>query len=710
MKSKFSLPKENTKSLLEKNYEEEEFKKYDAIITKFSQVVTNKNKSLSQAESEYSNKRSPSLGKNKSLIKMTVSRTKDDRNDKDFLSTFMNNDALPILPKNLHLLSDNDTNLSISNTEKFKNLSNLMIDDKETYSENCFIRNAEDRLILQLYTTLGREAKEIFLEEENSEKLAKKRLLFHKLNDIKIPKFEFNKPIDNISNTNIQNNEIEFDSENNQIKEEEKNEDEKENENECYFKQKEKGYFHIPELINIKQYKKNEKKNEDTDFFWDPEMDADTLSYINHNIIRIEDIYNPTEKNKNKKNIDQNTDLNNEDIDEDKIIAVNAKEIISSESENEEEEEKNYIKEQLKQNKKNQGVNEEEEEIPKKSKIKFSEFCGISPYQIEVSCQVDQNKVNENKIMSDLRDKYTVELNRVSSYDEKHFPINGIFLSNDLIYRIAEKNKTNEICHNESLTILPTLSKYLTDNSGFVRKDFKKKTVSVIGKTVLSSINLSDSQFTLKNNKLKQKENNQNINNNNNQNSNNESKMKEESKKDININSINNTINNSINNTINKSINCSINNDINNINNELEKISKIEEYKEEDNKLIDEKDIISNNNINNNINNIEDIRKVYTLKDIINNDNNTIISNKDIKKINDSKFLSENEYESFSVMKDKDKNKIGSNLEEINIKENDEFKNNTNFNFSHIYSNNDSGSQNINNDLKRNLTFSSRQS
>ena len=51
----------------------------------------------------------------------------------------MNNESLPILPKNLHLLSDNDSNQSISNTEKFKNLANLMIDDKESYTEKYFI-------------------------------------------------------------------------------------------------------------------------------------------------------------------------------------------------------------------------------------------------------------------------------------------------------------------------------------------------------------------------------------------------------------------------------------------------------------------------------------------------------------------------------------------------------------------------------------------
>ena len=38
---------------------------------------------------------------------------------------------MPLLPKNMHLLSDNDRNQSISDETKFKNLADLMIDDKE---------------------------------------------------------------------------------------------------------------------------------------------------------------------------------------------------------------------------------------------------------------------------------------------------------------------------------------------------------------------------------------------------------------------------------------------------------------------------------------------------------------------------------------------------------------------------------------------------
>ena len=671
-KSNFLPPKEFTKSYGEKNLEEEEFKKYDGFVNKLYQVVINKDKALSQSESEYSNKRLPSAGKNKSnLIRMTVSRTKDDRNDKDFLSTFMNNDSLPILPKNLHLLSDNDTNQSISNTEKFKNLSNLMIDDRESYAESCFIKNAEDRLILKIYSTLGREAKEVFLEEESEEKLNKKRILFHILNNIKIPKFDFNKPIINKRNkTNKKIHKKEKKEENKNIKnEEEKNDKEEdeieENEDACYFKQEEKGYFHLPELINEKELKKREKRREyhgveNNENFWDPEIDAETLSYINHNIIRIEDIYNSKEKEKVKKEEDI------EALDEDKITAVNAQEIISSDSENDDYNQ-NYINSQLRMNK-NSNINEEDEDIPKKSKIKFSEFCGISPYQIEVSCQVDSEKVKEDKKSAELKDKFTFKLNQISSYEEKNFPKGGINLSNELIFRIAQRNEKNEIVDFDKFTIEPTNKRFFTETSfNFgknLREDNKKKTVQIKGNNILSSVNLSESQFTLKNSVGKTNRYitnlNDNISINNNENKQERKKNLNDENREVNKNGLN-----------------------------------------EENKNVD---IINNEN---------NIRNIYTLKDLLNNEN--ILSIKDNKKNSNSTILSGND--SFSITNDKQKYKL--NMEENNIKvklenimkedEKHQINEYNNINdLSHIYSDNQSGSQKVNNDLK--LTFSSRQS
>ena len=674
-KSNFSRPKENTKSLIEKNLEDEEFKKYDAMISKLFQVVTNKDKSVPQSDSDYSTKRTPSLGKNKSnLIRLTVSRTKDDRNDKDFLSTFMNNDSLPILPKNLHLLSDNDTNQSISNTEKFKNLSNLMIDDKESYVENCFIRNSEDRLILQLYTTLGRDAKEVFLEEESKEKILKKRLLFHKLNDIKMPKFGFNEEVIN-------------------KKEEKKTYNEekeviKKVENECYFKREEKGYFHIPSLIDNKDYQRKEKRKEysdnnfNNDIFWDPEIDADILSYINHNIIRIEDIYNMQTKTKNKNDAQKN-DIEN--LDED-IVSVDAQEIISSSESENEEEDRNFPKERLMH--KSSGINDEEEELPKKSKVKFSEFCGISPYQVEVACQVDPAKVKENRYNEELKDKYNLKLNKISSYDVNYFPTYGIFLSNDLIFRIATKNEYNEIEKNERFTIDPTKNTYLNEISTKrlqnLRNDLKKKT-NIIKSKNSSENSLRGSQFILKKSLIKpQNNNNQNIND---KNSNNNKASKEEENKILNEDDFINERNENISNI------------------KINENSFIEENKE--NQKIDD------NNIKSNKNKLQTLNKIFTLKDLLNNDssisNNDINNNNNNKKIDTSNMLSEND--SFSIMNDKNKNNL------INDNSNNEQEKNENINegaksnyFSRLYSDKQSESQILNNDNKINLSFSSKQS
>ena len=464
MHGKSNLTKQkNTKSMLEKNAEDEEIKKYEAIINKLSLVVTNKDRVLSQTDNEYSTKRTPSIGKNKStLLRLTMSRTRDDRNDKDFLNGLMNNDIQPILPKNLHLLSDNDTNQSISNTEKFKNLSNLMISDKESFVEKYFIRNTEDRLILELYSTLSREAKEIFLEEENKEKLAKKRLLFHKINDIKIPKIDFNK----------NENESEIKKDNNNIIEEETEEKDEKNENECYFKQKEKGYFHIPKLIKFKEYQKKEKKQEKEQFnnetFWDPEIDADSLAYINHNIIRIEDIYNSEENN--------NEILDNND--EENIVPIELQEIKSSSSSDNEEEERNLFKQRFMR--KSSNVIEEEEVIPKKNVVKFSDFCDIASNQIVVTYPVDPNKEKEYQLNAEIKDKYDHKLEKIYSYKINYFPKNSSSFSNDLIFRIATRNEKNKFEQNSRFIIRPTKKQFSDNNLRYIqklRRDLKKKTV-----------------------------------------------------------------------------------------------------------------------------------------------------------------------------------------------------------------------------------------
>ena len=48
----------------------------------------------------------------------------------------------------MNLLTDDDTNQFISSKQKLKNLSDLMMDDKESIVEKSFDHNDEERIIL----------------------------------------------------------------------------------------------------------------------------------------------------------------------------------------------------------------------------------------------------------------------------------------------------------------------------------------------------------------------------------------------------------------------------------------------------------------------------------------------------------------------------------------------------------------------------------
>ena len=138
-----------------------------------------------------------------SNVRRTTSRTKEILNDRDFLINFMNDDTMPILPKNMHLLTDDDTNLNIEDKTKFLKLADLLLDDKETVKESFFINTVEEKMILKLYTALSRKSKDIFMEENKDNKdINKKRILLHKLNNIEIPRF-YIEDKDNINNINI---------------------------------------------------------------------------------------------------------------------------------------------------------------------------------------------------------------------------------------------------------------------------------------------------------------------------------------------------------------------------------------------------------------------------------------------------------------------------------------------------------------------------
>ena len=459
MKS-YARLKDLTKSTMERrNGEEDEVRKYEAIVTKLNQAVAPRDRPTYQVDGDYSTSKRTTTRSN---LKFTVSRTRDERNDKDFLINFMNKDSTFSLvsPNNLHLLSDDDRNKSITPTEKFKNLSDLMIDDRNSYSECYFIQNTEDRMILNLYSILGRKSKELFLEEGKKEKIEKTRMLLNQINNIKIPKFDFKQNDKSIKGFNINDlgQSMKWqEEESNSNKSEEKKEFSNKEEDECYFKQKEKASFLIPNLINIENYEKKktflrQNNKENYENYWDPEIDADTLSNINHNMIRIEDIYNKDEENKKEE----------EDENDEKKLEISAEEILTSESESEEQ---------------NIREGKDGDEIPKKGKIRFIEFYDVSPVQMGLSYIVDNKKVKEKNYNAELKVKNDLLLDKISEFEEKFFPKGGVDLSSDLIYKIAIRNDNNEIEQNVRISIKDREFELDSLNEKKLDKDIKKKII-----------------------------------------------------------------------------------------------------------------------------------------------------------------------------------------------------------------------------------------
>ena len=492
MKS-YARIKDITKSTIERrNGEEEEVKKYESIINKLNQAMTPRERPTYQIDGDYStSKRSPST--TKSNLKFNISRTRDERNDKDFLINFMNKDNTFSLvsPNNLHLLSDDDRNKSITNTEKFKNLSDLMLDDRNSYSECYFIHNTEDRMILNLFSILGRKSKDLFLEEGKKEKIEKTRILLNRINNVKIPKFEFKQTDKNINFFNHEmgqsmkwqnedsNSEMRYSNKSEEKKEMSYNDEKDNKKEECYFKQKEKSSFILPTLINEEDFKKKKrllrKKNyENYEYFWDPEIDADTLSNINHNMICIEDIYNKEQKNNNEE----------EDENNDKNLEINAEEVITSESESEEQ---------------NIGEIKDDDDKPKKGKIRFVEFYDVSPVQMGLSYIVDNKKVKEEFYNMELKVKNDLLLDKIGEFEEKFFPCGGNELSSDLIYRIAVRNDNNEIVYDRRISIKEGKFEQISENIKDLDNQIKKKII-IERKANIQPLNgiLSEGPLTLK--------------------------------------------------------------------------------------------------------------------------------------------------------------------------------------------------------------------
>ena len=437
----------------DKSPEDIKLKKYEEIVQKLLQTVKHRDKN-ERSEHTESNKQKVN---NKSYSSPTTSRIKEDAGDREFLNSFWNtDDHTNILPKNMHLLIDNDTNQSISSQEKYKNLSNLMLDDKNITEFN-FIRNPEERVKLHLYTAFSKKSRELFMNE-NHPKRSKNQTLFHKINDIHIPKFEFKQSNlqknDNLINSYnfIENSDINYEKSegseninfgvNDNNGDEHKNENEKHYFNECYFRQEKKGYFHIPTLVKIESkspikrelrkqktyigpvkmlnpFKKEIKKQDD--IFWDPEIDADTLSYINHNFISIEDIYN--KKIIDEKNIKNKSPPIQNDENEPNLIPIQAKEItFASQRKNTM---NNFVYEKEKKYDGFEHGDNDKLKNENKNDNKFIEFIAINPNIIKTEYQVVPKAKEEFKYELKLKKDFREKINKISEYDLSLFPKNG---------------------------------------------------------------------------------------------------------------------------------------------------------------------------------------------------------------------------------------------------------------------------------------------
>ena len=515
------VDKSNKSHFFQKQPEKEEvtspedlkLKKLEKVLIRLQNAVDNRDNNYERSNTHETSKRNQS---NKSkIINPTTTKIKEDRSDREFLSNFMNDEHTNIIPKNMHLLIDNDTNQSISSKEKYKNLSNLMIDDKNITEFN-FIRNSDEKVKLNLYMAFSKKSRDVFMNENNP-KQSKNQTLFHKINDIHIPKFGYKSTID--QNTEIKNDLInsfnEFSesniektlvSDNNIINNEENNYKKDEIKfNECYFRQEKKGYFRIPTLIKIETksqsprkkdfkkqntyvgpnimfnpfIKKSDKKIQD-DIFWDPEIDADTLSYINHNFISIEDIYNG--KNLDDKNCKNDINQNEE---EPNLTPIKAKEIFFDKdgnksfniplSNNEGKQEGDYDK--------------------LKNDNKFIEFIAITPGVIRSEYQVKSNIEEEMKFNEKLKKDFDNKLNKMIEIDPNLFPRNAE-LSSKKIERILRFKKLIKQWKEIELTLGPKTN--TTEESENTLKELNENDEIQIGKinNFKDGINFKDKSFS----------------------------------------------------------------------------------------------------------------------------------------------------------------------------------------------------------------------
>ena len=518
--------KQSTKSGNEDNNnpEEEELKKYREYIEKLGrEFQKSKFKDLSGSVHSESNMEN-SNNNFSSIVRRTNSRTKEILNDRDFLINFMNDDNLPILPRNMHLLTDDDTNQNIDDKTKYKNLANLLLDDKEGVIESYFVKKNVDKMILKLYTALSRRSKDIFIEENNIGK-DKNRILLHIINNIQIPKIKIENKNDVNNNDNINLN--------NNLKEEKDNLDDNDDLDEdniilkkilkkkqnINFTKNEMDTININNSNNIntnsilnvvkrnsggknpKEYldkymKEKPKFNPDCKYNkknkliriiktptletytpprfsryygrksrksnisqpsksgqWEPDIDCDLLAYINHNIIKIEDIYN-----KGKENVFELKENQEEEVKpmEAKEVFFDVDQTQNNNEENSDSENnmnKNKSSDRKNPSKKSISNISEDEDTEVKIKNKFCEYKDRLPNLIEISLPVEPDKKKITDFHKELKELYNYRINQIGELAEEMFPYFGIDLKYNKIYKYALNNERNEEISTDSFML-----------------------------------------------------------------------------------------------------------------------------------------------------------------------------------------------------------------------------------------------------------------
>ena len=539
-----------SKSGIEERSEDDEIKKIKEILDKLDkEVKSNPMKISSKATSKFTilGENNNILGQNVSFMGRTGKGINEDKNNREFLLNFLSHDNMPILPKNLHLLTDNDANQNISESTKFKNLADLLIDNTDSVVESHFVRDCKERVNLSLFTAFSRKSKDVLLDENPIEQ-DKNRLLLLKLNNVNIPtlniidknEYEQKYKIKDMQyRENLLKNILKPLNPINENNNKKENKENFENKNCIYFRQKEEKYFVMPTLINyippskenlrktfskgrsVSMRKVKEKKNKDENSeqnekvgyssprtsratslntlkklekeknpnFWDPEIDGDILSYINHNIICIEDIYNQNKKdyNYNKKEKD--------------IIPIETKEILNDNDNNDDDEIKNFrksLKKDLMEDDDNDTGGEK-----KKIKNKFTEFNDYCPKIAHFNIKKDKLKLQEKAFNNDLKLFINSKIDNITAFHDQSFPKKIINVSSEKLYRYAKNNETNEKSTQDSFSIEP-----LNKNKNSDEKNSENKSQ----KTIKDKKNFSIGNSSIKKKNIVQTSKNKNSN------------------------------------------------------------------------------------------------------------------------------------------------------------------------------------------------------